>query len=102
MPQIGGAQILKGVVDSLWEGVHGQEYALNKATDVLLSGCSAGGLATFLNADTMGDEYFNTEKIPSLKRYKAMPISGFFLNQKTVLNENYYPGYMKVIHDLSK
>jgi STAM-binding protein len=94
-----GASILKAAMDFFREDT---DNSLSDATDVLLTGCSAGGLATFLNSDRLMDNYFNRKDTPNLIRFKAMPISGFFLDQKTVFNENFYPGYMKVIHDLSK
>jgi len=48
---------------------------LNKATEVLLSGTSAGGLAVYLHADQI------KAMLPStVKRFKAIPMSGVFLD----------------------
>ena len=48
---------------------------LNKATEVLLCGGSAGGLSVYLHADQIG------EMLPStVKRFKAIPMSGVFLD----------------------
>lgn len=43
------------------------------ATDVILSGCSAGGLAAFLHADYVGS------LLPPSVRFSAAPGAGFFL-----------------------
>lgn len=40
-----GFRILKATIDALLTA------GMNKATDVILTGCSAGGLATYLHAD---------------------------------------------------
>jgi hypothetical protein len=44
-----GARVLDALLDALI-----QDHGLNKATDVLLSGGSAGGLSTYLHADYVG------------------------------------------------
>ena len=54
-------------------------YGYSKATKVLLSGCSAGGLSTFLHAD-----YVNSLLPASVIQYGAAPISGFFLDHTNV------------------
>jgi len=60
------------------------------ATEVLLSGESAGGLATYIHADQIG------EMLPSsVKRYKAAPVSGLFLKQNNVNGEPVYENQMK-------
>lgn len=51
-------------------------HGFGDAEEVLLSGCSAGGLATYLAAD-----YFADELLPSgVTKYKAMPLSGMFMD----------------------
>lgn len=54
-----------------------QNRGLNRATDVVISGCSAGGLATFLHTD----QWCDAVKIasPSAKCV-GLPDSGFFLD----------------------
>jgi hypothetical protein len=49
-----------------------QTYQFNSSTHVLLTGCSAGGLSTFLHVDYL------TKFIPQKAVYKAAPQSGFF------------------------
>lgn len=53
------------------------------ATNVILKGCSAGGLATFLNAD------YVASLLPAGVAYVAAPGAGFFLD---------YPGYDGKFH----
>jgi hypothetical protein len=47
---------------------------MSAATDVVVSGCSAGGLATFLHADKWHS------RMPAGAHVVAMPDSGFFLD----------------------
>lgn len=58
---------------------------LRKATQVLLSGDSAGGLAAFVHADHVA------ERLPAtVQRYKVAPLSGLFLNHRNVADEPVY------------
>ena len=64
----------KMVLDALFGALMSEGFV--EATDVLLTGTSAGGLAAFLHAD-----YVRSALLPStVTRYGVMPISGFFLN----------------------
>jgi hypothetical protein len=67
-----GYRIHRATVDTLLNN-----EGLASATDVILSGGSAGGLATFLHADSWRDAILAVS--PSL-RFVAVPDSGFFLN----------------------
>ena len=55
------------------------ERGMKQATDVIVSGCSAGGLATYLHcdhwADAIASATSNTAKVA------CMPDSGFFLDE---------------------
>ena len=62
-----GHRILKANIAAL------KAKGLDAATEVVVSGCSAGGLATFLHADAWG------AALPGAK-VTAMPDSGFFLD----------------------
>ena len=64
-----GFRINMAVMDRLFD-----DFGLFHATDVVLTGCSAGGLATYLHVDHWAG-YLN----PSTK-FVAMPDSGFFLD----------------------
>lgn len=54
------------------------DRGMNQATDVIVSGCSAGGLATFLHCDHWADAIKKAN--PSTK-VACMPDSGFFLDE---------------------
>jgi len=88
-----GFRILKAILNDLL-----MNHNLKAATDVLLTGCSAGGLATYLHADFVG-EWLNST-CPNLARYKAMPGSGFFLLANNVLGEAVYPNQMEVVFNM--
>ncbi len=61
-----GKRILEAVLDVLQT-----DYGLDQATDVLVSGGSAGGVATYMQAD-----YISSKLQPAV--VKAAPTSGFF------------------------
>jgi hypothetical protein len=67
-----GFRVLNALFDSL------DSMGLNKSTAVVLTGTSAGSLATFLHA-----EYLRT-RLPSAANVVAMPDAGFFLDHQTV------------------
>mmetsp|Transcript_81905 Transcript_81905/g.155512 ORF Transcript_81905/g.155512 Transcript_81905/m.155512 type:complete len:461 (-) Transcript_81905:140-1522(-) len=72
---------------------------LDKAENVLLSGCSAGGLATFLHTDHVYN-WLLSAKVP-MKKFRSAPMSGFFLLHNTVDNKPVYPEQMKSIFELA-
>jgi len=55
---------------------------LSTATDVVVSGCSAGGLATFLHVDEYAERYTSANVV-------GMPDSGFFLDWDDEPDVNY-------------
>lgn len=63
-----GHRILRAFLDYL------SSTWLAGATDVVVSGCSAGGLSTYLHADEWA------AALPAPTRVTALPDSGFFLN----------------------
>ena len=64
-----GFRVLKGAFELLWN-----EYGLSNATDVLLTGSSAGGLAVYIHADYIKDNW-----VPDGANFMAMPDSGYFI-----------------------
>ena len=68
-----GKRVLDAVLDFLRT-----DYNLGAATEVLLSGGSAGGLACFLHADHVRAQFADSVK------FKGAPVSGYFLNHATV------------------
>ena len=69
---------------------------MKNAEEVMLSGCSAGGLSVYLQAD-------NIAKLlpPSVKRYGVAPDDGWFLEHPNVNGTNVYPDQMKEIFTIS-
>eukprot|EP00045_Choanoeca_perplexa_P001990 m.22552 g.22552 ORF g.22552 m.22552 type:complete len:416 (-) comp11266_c0_seq1:74-1321(-) len=88
-----GHRILDAVIDSLFK------RGLKEATEVILTGCSAGGLATYLHADYVHERL--KANVSGLTKYKAAPISGFFLRHETVEGKPVYPDEMKYIFNLA-
>ncbi len=76
-----GSRIWKGVIDHL-----AMTTSFSSASTVLLTGCSAGGLATFLHGDQIAARI--RSHVTGLKKIRSMPISGFFLRQP---NADYLP-----------
>eukprot|EP01084_Bolivina_argentea_P009109 17049_1 len=64
-----GFHILTNSLQQIWN-----DLGLNVATDVILSGCSAGGEGTYYHADYVRDNF-----VPSNASFMAIPESGFFL-----------------------
>ena len=89
-----GHRILKGILDTLVAS-----YGLKDAKEVMLTGCSAGGLSTFLHADYVHD--YVKGVAPALHKFKAAPISGFFLDHLTVAGKPVYETEMKTIFEMS-
>jgi len=64
-----GRRILEHMLDTLQK----PEFGLSTATEVLLSGGSTGGLATYMHADFVG------ARLPkSVTKFKAVPAAGWF------------------------
>merc|ERR1712224_1038211 len=72
---------------------------LENAERVLLTGCSAGGLAAYLQANHVHAKI--SAAAPSLKKFKVAPASGFFLLHSTVENELVYPTQMQYIFSMA-
>lgn len=69
----------------------GTSVPFTDATEVMLTGCSAGGLATYLHADKV------RSYLPAGVEYSAAPLSGFFLDANNILGE---PVYASMIRDV--
>jgi len=69
-----GRAILDAEIKSLLS-----DRGMNKATDIVVSGCSAGGLATFLHCDHWADAVAKATSGKS--KVACMPDSGFFLDE---------------------
>jgi len=64
----------------IWQAVMEDLLAqgMNMANQALLTGCSAGGLATFIHCDDFRDLFPNSAKV------KCMPDAGFFMDSANV------------------
>jgi len=82
-----GHRILYRVIEVLIS-----DYGLNDATEVLLSGCSAGGLSVFIHCNEIGDLLHSIN--PNIK-YRCMPGTGFFLDSPSAAGENVFPDKIK-------
>jgi len=79
-----GHRILRAMIPALMNRM------LKGATDVVISGCSAGGLSTYLHADEWGAALPGTKVV-------ALPDSGFFLDYNS--SANGYSSSMRWVFD---
>jgi len=71
------------------------KFGMDKATEVILTGGSAGGAATFIHADQIASMLPKT-----VKRYKATPYSGMFLRHTNVENRAVYEAQIKHVFEM--
>lgn len=55
----------KLIVDQVMQTLM-KDYEMDKAAEIVLTGCSAGGLSTYYHADYLGQ--FFTKNIPTLQK----------------------------------
>jgi len=68
------------------------QRGLDRASEVLLSGDSAGGLAAYIHVDQIA------EMLPkTVKRYKAAPVSGLFMKHNNVVDEPVYENQLRYV-----
>lgn len=94
--EVGGSKLYfrgKAILKALIE--HLMQNGMSTATDVMLTGCSAGGLATYLHAD-----YIATLLPDTVVSYKAMADAGYFLDIPNVNGVMQYELYMQLVHSL--
>lgn len=75
-----GAWILEAAIDTLLT-----DFGMNTAQNVVLSGCSAGGMSTFLNADRVGAQIAAAN---AGVRFVAAPGAGFILDFPSYAGNN--------------
>ena len=75
-------------------------FGMDQGDTVMLTGCSAGGLATYLHTDYVHKE-LKAKWARDLQKFKAAAISGFFLQHATVEGKQVYPEEMKNIFKLA-
>ena len=91
-----GHRILNAILNDL-----AQNHNLGNAENVMLAGESAGGLAVYLHADYVHDRLAKDIAPATLKKYKAVPSGGFFLQHENLKNEPIYPTEMKYLFEMA-
>ncbi|GMI44578.1 hypothetical protein TrCOL_g9356 [Triparma columacea] len=91
-----GSYILDAILEDLVEN-----EGMDEVEELNLSGCSAGGLSTFLHSDHVRDKVQQLVGRP-LSKYGSTPVSGFFLmNRQNVHDEFVMAEQIKTIFSLS-
>ncbi len=91
-----GRHNIDAVVDAVSRNVMGAAHLLKDAVDVVETGCSAGGLATYLHAD------YIASVVPRSGAYYSLPISGYFLDYPSVANGSFvYSQQIAAIYAIS-
>ena len=90
-----GRAIIDAVIDSLKANVMKSANDIANAVNIVETGCSAGGLATYLHAD------YVSSQLPHSGQYFSAPISGYFLNHESVAGGFVYGDEIKNIYTLS-
>eukprot|EP01059_Diplonema_ambulator_P021160 TRINITY_DN351_c0_g1_i1.p1 TRINITY_DN351_c0_g1~~TRINITY_DN351_c0_g1_i1.p1 ORF type:complete len:447 (+),score=151.38 TRINITY_DN351_c0_g1_i1:198-1343(+) len=88
-----GRRIIDAVLQTL------MPMGLWNAQRVLLTGCSAGGLATYLHTDYV-NQWLKTN-VPTMQVFKAASISGFFLDQQTIEGKPVYEEQIRNIWQIA-
>ena len=89
-----GRRILQSTLATLQR----TEFGLGASTDthVLLTGCSAGGLAVFLGADHVRGALPRA----TVTKFKAAPGSGFFLHARSIEGDDIYGWEMRQVYHM--
>ncbi len=72
---------------------------LAQATEFVVQGCSAGGLATYLHSDDI--RRWLLPRAPLLVKFGAIPWSGFFLDHPNIRSQPIYEEHIRYIFALS-
>jgi hypothetical protein len=86
-----GRRVVHLLIDTLSE-----QFGMDAASEVMLAGGSAGGLATFLQADFVG----GLLRDRGVRKYRAVPVSGFFLDHPTLRGERAFAASMNATYTL--
>jgi hypothetical protein len=87
---------IDAVVDAVSRNVMNATRLLKNAVNLVETGCSAGGLATYLHAD------YVRGLIPHSGAYYSLPISGYFLDYPSVANGTFvYSEQIQTIYAIS-
>jgi hypothetical protein len=75
------------------------EFGLAQATQVLVSGGSAGGLSAYIHADYIRASLFPPSS-SNLIKFRAAPISGYFLNHRTMNGTLAHEANMRFVYSM--
>lgn len=91
-----GRHNIDAVVDAVSRNVMSSTRLLKNAVNLVETGCSAGGLATYLHAD------YVKALIPHSGAYYSLPISGYFADYPSVANGTFvYSNQIASIYAIS-
>jgi hypothetical protein len=93
-----GHYVMEAIFDTVAANAMKAPSPWSAATDVVLSGCSAGGLSTFLHTQFVHDTYV----APLGAKFWSIPVSGFFLDAMSVQGIAVYTQQMQVVWDMSQ
>ena len=79
-----GAAIIKAVYDNLIK-----DFGVDKATDVIISGSSAGGLTVMLHIDRIARWIKDSSKLDKSPRVVGVSDAGYFLDVKSYRDERF-------------
>ena len=89
-----GKRIVDAVIQTLVA-----DFGLGSATEVLLTGDSAGGMAVYLMADRVHAQLESAA--PRLRKYRVAPMSGMFLKHSNFDGDPVFPDSMKSIFEFT-
>ena len=75
----------KAILDAVYDTLLSSKFDMSRASDVILSGSSAGGLAVMLHADTIAKKI---HAVNSKTNVAGIPDAGFFMDIPSVDGEN--------------
>ena len=91
-----GRYNIDAIIDAVSKNVMGAAHLLKDAVNVVETGCSAGGLATYLHAD------YVSSLVPRSGAYYSLPISGYFIDAPSMANGTYvYSQQIQSIYGIS-
>ena len=73
------------------------EHGLGSATEVLVSGGSAGGLSAYIHADYIHASFPSPSAV---QKFRAAPVSGFFLNHRTMNGALEHEANMRYVYTM--
>ena len=92
-----GRRNIDAIMDAVSRNVMNSTRLIKNAVNVVETGCSAGGLATYLHAD------YIQSIVPHSGAYYSLPISGYFLDYPSVANGTFvYSEQIASIYNLSQ